>query len=802
MYITRKWLNKFIDLVGIENEQITIALNSLGFEVDSFKDYSKLNDKLKIAHVGNVSPIENTHLNFCFIDKGEELVSPIVCGASNVKEGQYIILAEPGKTISTGMKLEKKEIKGKISEGMICSLEEIGINVKVLSDKEKEQIYSIKSKKDLYSLIGSETALEEIGFLDAVWEIDLTLNRSDALAALQLVKEIANYFNKDISDLTKNYKHKQNELSLPVSIKCEKSIEKYVKTIASQIVLKKKILSIEQIKNEIYSNHDIWLKFNNVKTTHNFWLDLANVIAIETGQPIIFLDPKKLTAQLEIRNNKTETHQTNLQLMCENEIISTLGVDFNLDFLPTAKSEEIMIIYLSLDPIFMRKQQKEFNISSIDLQRYMKPISSRLYNLAENRVLYWLDQYNIYESNSKMEIFKEIDEKQTLIEVELEYINKLIGIELTTKEIIKLFKTLDFKVTEKNGKLHFEVDQYRRDINHSADIVEEISRIYGYDNIKSVPPVIVSNYKNKNLNLNLQYQIENFLVGLGFNNIKSYSLISNELMERWNLFNITYSIKLMSPLSKLREVYRLSLASSIIETASLNYSRGNRNLKLYEFADIYNLKNLRERHLAVLISGDILKQKSYNLDIKASYQYLKGICDEILNHYNIKDNDIKFETYENVNSDMHPFINAKIVIKNTLIGYIFKLNPRFEQSQKLDSTFILELNITKLQENMNSFIRAEEISKFQKTARDVSFILDNNQKYDEIIKSITNNVSFITNIQLIDIYQDDELKKTNSKSISVSFEFNNVLNQLTTQDVQIEWEKLLDNFKKLKIEVR
>ncbi len=802
MYLTRKWLEKLIDLKGVKNEQITVALNSLGFEVDSFKDYSNLNDKLKIAHLGNVAPIEGTHLNFCFVDKGEDLVSPIVCGASNVKEGQYVILAEAGKKLANGITLTNKEIKGKMSEGMLCALPEIGLNPKALSDKEKDWIYPIVTKEDTYSMIGSENALHEIGFLDAVWEVDLTLNRSDALGAMQLAKEIANYFDKKLEDISKEYKLKINSLKAPVSIKIHKEVDKFVRSAVVQTVKVKDVISIGDKEYKIYSNQDLWLKFNDSKTTHNFWLDLANAIAIETGQPVMFLDPKKLNSQLEIKNNKNSEHEVNLQLLCDKKVISTLGVETNLDFLPTVDSKEILVVYLSLDPIFMRKQQKEFNTSTVDLQRYMKPVSSKLYTLAQNRVMYWLDQYNIYESNSQFEIIKESNEKQTQVSVKLEYIHKLMGIKLSIKEIKALFKVLDFEVIDNKDEILFIIDQFRTDIVHKADIVEEITRIYGYNNVTSIAPKILSDNKSKKLDLRLQKQSENYLLGLGFTNIKTYSLLSNEEVKKWNLFNIENPINLMSPLSKLRETFRLSLSRSIIETAAFNYSKGNKNVKLYEFGDIYNMNNLRQRHLSVLISGDILNQKGYDISIKASYAYIKGICDSIIEAYNIDLNDVSFDLNEDIINEIHPYINAKISLKGKTLGFIYKLNPRFEQSQKLDATFILELNLSEIQNTKNSIIRAQEISKFQKTTRDVSIILKASDKYSEVINKIIKKVNYLVKIELIDIYQDNKMKENNSKSVSISFEFNSASNQLTDQEVQNEWNKVLNNLSKLKIEVR
>ncbi|AHI53133.1 phenylalanine--tRNA ligase subunit beta [Spiroplasma culicicola] len=802
MIITRNWLANFLDLTGVTDDQITVALNSLGFEVDAYKSYNQLNDDLTIAHVGNVSPIEGTHLNFCFVDKGEDLVSPVVCGASNVKEGQFIILAEPGKTIANGLTLSNREIKGKMSEGMICALTELGLEESALCEQEKDWIYPVHTKTDTYSLIGHNDALDAIGFKDSTWEVDLTLNRSDALGAMQLVKELANYFNKDINDLSTSYEQIVSKSNVPVSIKLDQDSQKLVRSCAMQLFDIKEVLAIEKIEHKIYSNQDIWLKFSQSKSTLNFWKDLANAIAIETGQPVIFLDADKLKSQLEIKNNPTDKNKVNWQLMSNGEVISTLGIDISDQFLPTDDSKQVVAVYLSLDPILMRQQQKSFNSSSVFLQRWMKPISSRLYNLASLRTMYWFDQYNIYGASSTLEIQVESQEQDIVVEVKKDFIDNLLGLKLNFNQIKELFTNLDFELTLKDEVISFKIDKYRTDISHAAHIVEEIARLYGYNNIPAVAPVIKSTPNEKQLNFNLKNQIQSYLIGMGYNNIKTYSLMNSSEVEKWDLFNIKKPINLMSPLSQLRETYRLSIARSAIEAASLNYARGNKNVKLYEFADVYNLDNVRELHLSVLASGEVLNQKAYDLDIKANYAYIKGILDNILNHYQISYLDIELNNITTKNEDIHPYINAEIKYKNQIIGFIFKLNPRFEQANKIDATFVIELSLTRIANIFNDKVMSEELSKFQKTSRDVTMLLKQDQKYSDIINQIKIDVDYIVNVKLVDIYQDEQLKAKNSSAVSVGFEFNSFEKQLTDSEVSEQWTKLLNNIGKSKIEVK
>ncbi|ASP28004.1 phenylalanyl-tRNA synthetase subunit beta [Spiroplasma corruscae] len=800
MYITRRWLNKFIDLTGVKDNEITKSLNTLGFEVESYKDYSKLNDKLKIVHVGNVTPIEGTHLNFCFIDSGEDLVVPVVCGAPNIKEGDYVIWAEPGKTISTGQTLSQKEIKGKISEGMICSLTEIGMNTEVQNNEDLEGIYKIHTKDESYKLIGSDAALDKIGFLDSVWEVDLTLNRSDALSAFQLLKEVANYFKKDIKNYFENFEIKINNTFKKIDIKIHKESEKLIKYLAYSFINLKDIFSIDKYENFIYSSDDIWLKFNGVKKEDNFFENIANMLAIETGQPVLILDADKIDKLEYVKINDGEKEF--LQLNSNGVEVSKIGISIVDEFKPNLKTKNLLTIFAGYDNVFMRNQQKVFNANTVALQRFTKPLSNSIVSDSAKRLIYILDRYKIFSSTSglidviKPEIIKNV------IRVSVNFINKLIGVSLSSKEIIDLFELLDFNITIEEDILVFEVDPKRTDISNSSDICEEVARLYGYDNIESKPPCLIANSNKKDLNLKIKNQLDSYLYGNGFNNIKSYSLISEENNNKWNLFGIEKPIKLMSPLSKFKEIYRTNLSWSIIDTAGFNAARGTKNLKLYEFADIYNLNGLREKHLSILISGTLHNEKYNNLHLKSSFYYIKGILEQIITSYNLNISDITFEEMKKRVIDIHPYICYEVFYLKELIGFVYKLNPRFEQSLKLDHTYVSELNISKIETLKKPQILISEISKFQKSTRDITFVLDDKVKFIDVVNKSIKNLKNLVSWDLIDIYVDELLEKENKRSITISLQFNSNINQLKEEDINSDFAKVVDCLKKDNIEVK
>lgn len=197
MIITRRWLNKYIDFTDISNADIAAALNSLGFEVERTHNFD-CNSNIVCGRIQVVNEIPDTHLKFCLVDTGQELVDPIVCGASNPAENGYVVVARPGAVLANGTKIAKCEIKEYASEGMMCSLSELGIGEKYLTAAEQDEIILTFNEKEVsYDMIGAEDILTKIGLTDYLFEIDLTLNRSDCLSAYELARELARYFKRN-----------------------------------------------------------------------------------------------------------------------------------------------------------------------------------------------------------------------------------------------------------------------------------------------------------------------------------------------------------------------------------------------------------------------------------------------------------------------------------------------------------------------------------------------------------------------------------------------------------------------------
>ncbi|QIN45777.1 phenylalanine--tRNA ligase subunit beta [Mycoplasma capricolum subsp. capripneumoniae] len=794
MIITRNWLKKYLNLDNISNDQINVALNSLGFEVDNVYDLNSLNSELVLGYVEQSKQIPDTHLKLNKVNIGTKSLQ-IVCGASNVDVNQFVVVAPINATIANGLTLTSKKIQNYESQGMICALNEIGINQSVINKENQLKIYNVFDKNlDLKKYLGKDVK-QIIGLDDYLFEIDLTLNRSDCLASFQILKELANYFDLEIKNYDNKFNDfKENDLDLKITI--SNKIEEQIRTISySNFVLNNHL-------NKLDSIDDIFLKLNQISSTNNLINDLSLLSTLSTAQTHILIDLDKLKSlnlKLELINHNDK------ELLCltsDNQIVNIIGLQTESKFSIDNNSKNVLNIMLNIEPNLMRKQQKLLNTSNINLQRYIKPINPNLFDLANLNLTSLLNSYNLVNKTYKVKVLKQTYKNKTEFEIKISEINDLLGTNLTIDQIESLFKKLDFKIINKNDLLTFNIDPNRIDISSKNDLCEEVARLYSYDNIQEVALSFTSFKKPKNLNLKLENKLTNYLIGLGFNNTKTYSLTTQIDAKHWNLFNISDFINLLSPLSNLRQTYRTSLSKSLIDTAIYNHSINNKELKLFEIADIYNLNQLKQRHLVFLTSHHIYKNSLTHQLVENNFYYNKEILESIFDLYNLDFSQIKYVNNLDVIKEIHPYINATIYYQKQLIGFIYQLNPKFESENKLNKTFVCEINLDVLNELKNKTIEAKTLSKFQSSSRDLTIEISNDLVYQDVLLKAISDVKYITSSKVVDLYLDDKLVKNNTKALTIQFIFNDLDHQLTEAEINTEFEKIISNVKKMKVVIR
>lgn len=790
MILSRNWLEQYLNLDGINNHKITQALNSLGFEVEKEIDWKQMNDPLIIGHVQSSQPIPGTHLSLNYVDIGKTKPLQIVCGAPNVAAEQLVIVAQVGQKIANGLLLTNRQIKNYESQGMICALNEIGIENQYLTEKENDSIYEINPVKR--DLIAQE--IGAIGLHDYLWDVDLTLNRSDALAATQLLKELANYFHRKIQWRSVVIPSTKKLVS-PV-IKIDKNLNKDVNTLAVETIQLKP-------KNQILKvADDLLLKKLKIKTTTNFYEDLINLNSWETGQPLVIFDEEKITQTLTLTTTSWNDKKV-IALMDGERIVTIIGLPTELNYVPTATTKKMGVVALSFQPPIMRQQQKALNQSSTALQRFMKPLNPNLYDLSFKNWSYLLKNYHLLDAVSPITILHETHHPKVNFQLSLQKINDFLGMNLDFMTIKNLFTNLDVQVKQlKNQDLIFEMDPNRVDLFGTNDIIEEIARLYGYDKIPMVPLQMETQIPPSNLEFDLIQQTQNYLLGRGLMNVKTYSLVNTDEAKNWNIFNLKQPLGLMSPLSQAHEIYRSSLAASLIQVAQYNALNGQKKYQIWEIADIYSGVNQRQKHLGILVSGHLWDEPLIANRVENNFFYLKGLLTTIAKLYQIPTTQIVFKPMDSKLKTIHPFVQAKIEINNKIIGFIFRLNPQFEQQKKLHPTFVAELNLNALWQLGNHKITLEPLSKFQSSSRDISFVLPESLNFATTIQNLSVDLPNLVNWHLVDVYQDDNLKEHQKQALTVTFIFNSLHKQLTETDINEAWTELLARAKKIGAQIR
>ncbi|ATZ18083.1 phenylalanine--tRNA ligase subunit beta [Mesoplasma melaleucae] len=793
MIITRKWLEKYLDLSNISNEQISVCLNSLGFEVEQEIDYSKLNTKLVIAYIEESEVIEGTKLKKTKTRIGNNKYVTILSTARNVEDDKYGILALPGAKLANGLELDNREILGMVSEGMFCGLNEIGLSNSVLTEAEQVELYYINSiYKNIDEMVGKDIS-EVLNYDDYIFEVDLTLNRSDALAAKQLVKEIANYFDLKINKTDLKIKFEKPTQS--INIELNKKVEKEVNTVSQTFI------GLKNTNKPFDSSHDVWLKHSNIKSSENKFEDIASMATLISGQPFILIDAEKVYGELTLTKQVIDKKEL-IVLKSNKDIVNILGLKTEGKFKVTENTNTMLVVMLNLDQIAMRTQQKNLNISTVDTQRYAKPLNPNLYDQGIEELIKILNEYKMIENVQKIVTTVQKQNYDNVYSITLEKIKDILGIEITIDEIIGLFRTLDISISVKKSELTFTVDKNRTDLYGKNDLCEEIARLYGYDNIIEQPLEYVSFKKTKNLDKKLRDKLSDYLVGLGFNNIKTYSLTDKESNKTWNLFKVKDPVVLMSPLSSQRETFRNNLSKSMIEAIIFNANNGNKSVKFFEMADIFALNGFRQSNLCFAISGEAISDSLNQVHIKANYAYISSILMSVLDLYKVNLTHLTFEVDENVINEIHPYINAVVKYKNKKLGIIYKLNPGYESANKINSTFICEINLNLLLEIADKVHVTNELSKFQNSTRDISFELSNDIAFDTIVETILKDLNYLTNYKVIDKYADEHMKKENTSSLTIKLTFNSLEHQLTEKEINDDFKTVLNNLKELKIKVR
>ena len=787
MLLSRKFVSDYIDLPkDLTIEKIAEDMTGVGNEYD---DACKLINCTNLV-VGEVLECsdhpDSDHLHVCKVNVGEEVLN-IVCGAPNVRAGLKVIVALPGAKLPGG-EIKRGVIRGVESNGMICSIRELGLDNKFLSEKDIEGIHEFNSDVE----VGTDP-IKALGLDDEVIDFELTSNRGDLLSILGMAYELGAIYKTNVKDIDLSYKENKEDIRDSFSINidtddCTLFLAKKVKN----VVIKE---SPDFIKNRLIAS--------GIRPINNV-VDISNYVMLETGQPLHFYDANRLGDTLIVRNagdgEKVVTLDGNERVLDSNDIViadktkavGLAGVMGGLSTEVENDTKDIIIESAIFNNIKVRKTSKKI-LRSEASNRFEKGLDPKRTYMAMMRSCTLLEKYGDAEIVGGMLVHDKENKTDKIINITVEKINKVLGIEIPKDEVIAIFKDLGFGVEEDKEIINVIVPTRRLDIKIEEDLVEEVGRIYGMDNIKGKLPVFPARLGSYD---KTKRSIKNKLVDLGLNETLTYSLISSSDVHKYTTDKFE-SVSLADPMSEDRNTLRYSLLSSLKDVYDYNSARNNSDISIFEIGKSFYKENDEYKEnlkLAILMSGN------YYLDIKKTkvdFYILKGIVEELLDFLGFNGR-YSFGVGE-VSSEFHPGQSAVINVQGNNLGVIGKLHPNVSKKD----IYVFEIDLDKLLKLHPTRMSYKEILKYPSIVKDVAFIVDNNIYSEEIEKVIKKaGGKLLTKIEVFDVYTGDNVGE-NEKSIAYSLTFNDPAKTLTDEEVNIIFNKIISEVEsKLKAKVR
>ena len=771
MLVSLNEISKYVDISGLSKEEIASRLTFSGIEVEEIKTLSKATS-LVVGKVISCIPHPNSdHLHVCKVDIKDEILD-IVCGAPNCKEGIKVIVAKVGAKLPGG-EIKAGEIRGYKSNGMLCALNELGVDPKYLKE---EQIKGIEILSDDFE-VGDSDILHKLGLDDVILDLSLLANRSDCYSLFNVSREIGALFNRKVNILEANDDSTYEEKEFKVDSLTQNCKE----------------FSVKIVKGIEVKDSPAWLKnclrSEGIRTINNI-VDLGNYIMLLTGQPIHMYDYDKLVKkELIVRSDINEKfialdekeysiHEGDICVTSSGKTMCLGGIMGGLDSEVTNDTKNIVIEVANFNHASIRRTSSRLGLVSDSSQRFVKGINKDQVDYVLNLTTNLLKTISNVDSISNIIKYDVLNHDKKLISCSVDYINNRLGTNFEYEKIKDILQLLYFKFVESDGnKFIVEVPSFRIDVEGKADLSEEIIRYIGLDTISPTLPFMETTVGGKSKDEQKEDVICSFLSNNGLYRVLTYTLVNKKMSESFKILNKSDCYVIKNPLTEDHKYVRTNLLPSLINCANYNLNHQNNNFGIYEISHIDSMQK-NEIHLGVVLVGKKYKQDKITGE-SYSYYDAKGIVDTILDMFNISSTRVKYTRFET--DEFHPNRSALVLLDNKPLCVMGDIYPTKKEIK--DSMILLEMNLSVLFATKSKNIKFEPISAYPQSSRDYAFIIDDSINYIDIKNEVKKCSSLIKEVSIFDIYKGKNLAQ-NEKSIALTVVFES--NDHTLKDNEID----------------
>ena len=777
MILSRKFISDYIDVSNIETKQIAEDMTAIGNEYDSCSKLIPCTNLIIGEVIDCFDHPDSDHLHVCKVNIGSEVLN-IVCGAPNVRKGIKVIVALAGAHLPGG-EIKKGNIRGVESNGMICSIAELGLDNKFLTDKDREGIHELDSNAPI-----GEDPIKYMELDDEIIDIELTPNRGDLLSVMGLAYELGALYDKKVNVFEDEFKEEKD------SIKGKFNVD--IKTDRCSLFLARKVLDVKIEKSPAFIKNR--LIACGIRPINNV-VDISNYVMLETGQPLHFYDADRLGDTLIVRdaNDKEELitldgikrdlDSNDIVIADKSKAVGLAGVMGGLSTEVLDSTKNIIIESAIFDSVSVRKTSKKV-LRSEASNRFEKGLDPNRTYLAMERAVLLLQKYAGGKILKDTIVYDKADKNEKVIDVDITNINDVLGTTISKDDIISIFKRLGFDVQDNKDLLTVVVPTRRLDINIKEDLIEEVGRIYGINNIESRLPLLGIRRGNYDKTTR---GIRNKLVDLGLNEVLTQVFINPD---EGHLFTKDEfdTVLLHDPLSIDKAAIRSSIIQSLMKVYNYNKAHSINDISIFEMAKCFYKKDneYKENYkLGILARGEYYKELGNNKDF--DFYIMKGVVEELLDYLGYK-NRYSFIKDNLIPDELHPGVSASITINGKNIGFVGKVHPKMVK----EDLYAIEIDLDKLFSLKTGGIKYKEFSNYPAIIKDIAFVVDDYIPALDVLKTIKKSSSkILADIELFDLYVGDNIEE-GKKSLAFKLKFMDQTRTLTEEEVMIEFNKIIE----------
>ncbi len=775
MKLSRNFLKDYVDIKDINIYELADKMVKVGNEFETIRQLAN-SDSLVVGKVIECEKhSESDKLSVCKVDVKDEVLQ-IVCGAPNVREGLKVVVAKVGAVLPGNFEIKKASILNTESNGMICSLLELGIDKAFLSQEDIDGIHELNNEAKV-----GEDPNKYLMFDDYIIDFDLTANRGDLLSVIGMAYEVSAIYDKKVILPDISYKETKDDINEKFTLNVEtKNCMAYLAKMVSNIEIKD---SPQFIKSRLIAS--------GIRPINNV-VDISNYVMLETGQPLHFFDADKLNKDLlitmgdDFKKIKTldtverDVNKEDILVTDTKNPIALAGVMGSYDTEVTSNTKNILIESAQFNKTNVRLTSKRV-LRSEASSRFEKGIDPNMTLFALKRACHLLEKYAKGKVNKGILMHDELNKDDKVIEVKLSEIQNTLGMEIMSKEVVSILNRLGFIVKNK-GHFEVHVPSRRGDIEIKEDIIEEVGRINGYEKLIGNLPNLETKRGGYSKKSKLLKDTEDLLSSFGLDQAINYTLVKDLDDFSFDLDKIIIS----NPMSEDKKVCRQNLTSSLFENYKYNSSRGAKNINLFEVGDVYFKNNGYDSKILAsgLMSGTYLLNEFQGKVVDVDFYLVKGIVTEFLDSFGLENR------YEFIEEDVpgayHPYRSVRINVNKNHVGYLGQVHPSLSKNE----VYIFEIDLSKLMELKVRGVKYKEISKFPTTTKDLAFIMPKDIKSSEIERHIRKVCSrYLKDLYVFDVYDFND----GNKSLAFSLTFEDKTQTLSDDFVNDLLNKIIKN---------